>query len=332
MNSFPAAGGRALGRGGLTVGPVAFGAAPIGNLGAEVTDSDAEAAIARAWDLGIRYFDVAPHYGLGLAEERLGRALSRYPRDEYIVSTKVGRVLKTADGPMPDTEGYVVAPALVRRRDYSRDGVLRSLEQSLSRLGLDRIDLVFVHDPDNHYREALEGAFPALDELRSADVITSYGAGMNASAMLADFVRNTDADVMMCAGRYTLIDQSALDDLMPLAIQREVSIVAAAIFNSGILARDRPREGAWYDYAPASEELLRTVNLIADACERNGTALPQAAARFPLLHPAVATICVGARTAEQMTRNADLLGSDVDAALWMELKANDLLRADAPTG
>jgi len=322
---------RALGRGGLEVEPYAFGVAPLANLGHEVTDDEAATALEAAWSAGVRYFDTAPHYGLGLGERRLGAFLATKPRDEFILSTKVGRVL--VDNPLgiqPDDEGFDVRSPLVRRRDYSADGVRRSLDDSLERMGLDRIDVVFVHDPDEFYREAMEGAFPALDELRREGVIASYGAGMNQSAMLTDFVLNTDLDVVMCAGRYTLLEQGALDDLLPAASARGVSVVAAAVFNSGLLARDRPAPGTTYDYAPASADLLDRVGAIADVCEANGVSLPAAALQFPLGHPAVATVCTGARSAEQVRRNASLFDLHIPDSLWADLASAGLLRADAP--
>lgn len=322
---------RALGRGGLEVEPYAFGVAPLANLGHEVTDDEAATALEAAWSAGVRYFDTAPHYGLGLGERRLGAFLAMKPRDEFILSTKVGRVL--VDNPLgvqPDDGGFDVRSPLVRRRDYSADGVRRSLDDSLERMGLDRIDVVFVHDPDEFSREAMEGAFPALDELRREGVIASYGAGMNQSAMLTDFVLNTDLDVVMCAGRYTLLEQGALDDLLPAASARGVSVVAAAVFNSGLLARDRPARGTTYDYAPASADLLDRVGSIADVCEAHGVSLPAAALQFTLGHPAVATICTGARSAEQVRRNASLFEVDIPDSLWADLASAGLLRADAP--
>ncbi|WP_342779846.1 aldo/keto reductase [Lacisediminihabitans profunda] len=323
--------GRALGRAGLEVGPYAFGVAPLANLGHEVTEEDAASALEAAWSAGVRYFDTAPHYGLGLGERRLGAFLATKPRNEFVLSTKVGRVL--VDNPLgvqPDDEGFDVRSPLARRRDYSADGVRRSLDDSLERMGLDRIDAVFVHDPDEFFREALEGAFPALDQLRREGVIASYGAGMNQSAMLADFVLNTDLDVVMCAGRYTLLEQGALDDLLPAASARGVSVVAAAVFNSGLLARDRPAPGSTYDYAPASVELLARVGAIADVCEANGVSLPAAALQFTLGHPAVATVCTGARSAEQVRRNAGLFDLTIPDSLWADLASAGLLRADAP--
>jgi D-threo-aldose 1-dehydrogenase len=322
---------RPLGRGGLLVGPNAFGVAPLANLGREVSDEDAAAALEAAWAAGVRYFDTAPHYGLGLGERRLGAFLRTKPRDEFVLSTKVGRLLvENADGPQPDDEGFAVTSSLVRRRDYSGDGVHRSLEQSLERMGLDRIDLVFVHDPDDFRAEALKGAFPALDELRRQGTIVSYGAGMNQSELLTTFVRDTDLDVVMCAGRYTLLEQGALAELLPAATERGVSIVAAAVFNSGLLARDRPPVEATYNYAPASPELLERVNSIADVCDAHGVSLPAAALQFPLGHPAVSTVCTGARSAEQVQRNAALFDVEIPDALWTDLAAAGLLDPAAP--
>jgi D-threo-aldose 1-dehydrogenase len=321
---------RPLGRGGLTAGPLSFGSAPIGNLGRRVDDDEWRGALAAAWEAGVRYYDTAPHYGLGLAERRLAEGLAGRPRDELVVSTKVGRVLEPSDAGGMDTEGFAVPATHVRVRDYSRDGVLASLEASLERLGLDRVDLLLVHDPDEHYREALDGAFPALEELRSQGVIASYGAGMNQAEMLAGFVRETDLDVVMLAGRYTLLEQGALDDLLPACLERGVSVIAAGVFNSGLLARERPREGATYNYAPAPPELVDRAHRIADVLERHGTSLPVAAAQFPLAHPAVATVCLGARSAAQVERNAALFEEPVPDSAWSELVAAGLLRADAP--
>ena len=323
---------KALGRGGLQVGPLAFGTAPIGNMGRVVAEDEWAGALSAAWGAGVRYFDTAPHYGLGLAEQRLATGLAG--REGFIVSTKVGRRLAPGPGTGTDTEGFEVPDMLVRVRDYSRDGVLRSLESSLERLGLDRVDILLVHDPDEYYREALDGAFPALEELRSQGVIASYGAGMNQSEMLADFVRETDLDVIMLAGRYTLLEQNALDDLLPVWVGGLVSVIAAGVFNSGLLARERPREGVTYNYERAPTEIIARVHRIADVLERHGTTLPEAAVQFALAHPAVATVCLGARSAAQVQRNADLFDRQVPDEAWRELVAEGLLRPDAviPTG
>jgi D-threo-aldose 1-dehydrogenase len=322
---------RTFGRGGLRVGPYGFGVAPLANLGREIDEDVAREALESAWDAGVRYFDAAPHYGLGLGERRLGAFLASKPRDEFILSTKVGRLLvDNPDGPQPDPEGFDVVSPFTRRRDYSGDGVRRSIDESLNRMGLDRIDIIFVHDPDEYYRDALDHAFPALDDLRRQGVITSYGAGMNQTAMLADFVLNTDLDIVMCAGRYTLLEQDALDDLLPASTARGVSVVAAAVFNSGLLARDRPTANLTYNYAPAPAELIVRVNALADVCEAHGVSLPAAAMQFALGHPAVATVCTGARSSEQVDRNAALFDVAIPDALWSDLAAAGLIRRDAP--
>jgi D-threo-aldose 1-dehydrogenase len=315
----------------MDLGVAGLGGAPLGNLGSVVADEDALGAITTAWDVGVRFFDTAPHYGLGLSERRFGSGLSGKPRDEFAISTKVGRLLlPNGESSKMDDEGFAV-PANVRRvLDYSRDGVLRSLESSLQRLQLDRVDIVFVHDPDDYYREALDGAFPALHDLRTQGVIRGFGAGMNQSKMLADFIRHTDLDVVLLAGRYTLYEQGALDDLLPLCVERGVSVVAGGVFNSGLLANDRPSESATYNYAPASRQVLDRVERIAAVCERHGVSLPAAAVQFVLAHPAIVTACLGARTAAEVRRNATLFTATIPPALWRDLKAEHLLRQDAP--
>jgi D-threo-aldose 1-dehydrogenase len=312
---------RALGRGGLHVESLSYGVAALGNLYREVTAEVAHDAVDAAWEAGVRYFDVAPHYGLGLAERRLGEALASRPRDEFVISTKVGRLLVESDshpGEMDD-EGFAVPRTHVRVRDYSRDGVLRSIDESLRRTGFDRLDIVLVHDPDDYRREALDGAFPALDELRRQGVIRSYGAGMNQSAMLTDFVRETDLDVVMVAGRYTLLDRSAGDDLLPAAAERGVSVIAAGVFNSGILATDDIASDAMFDYAPAPAAVLAQARRLAERCRDHGVSLPVAAAQFPLTHDSVSTVCLGARSRSQVLRNAQLFETPVPAELWDDL-------------
>lgn len=320
---------RKLGRAGLTVGPHAYGVAALGNLYREVEDDVAVDSVHAAWEQGVRYFDTAPHYGLGLSELRLGRGLQDYPREQYVISTKVGKLLKDTDEfpGLQDDQGFAVPRTKVREWDFSRDGVLRSIEKSLERLGVDRIDIALVHDPDDHFREALDGAFPALEELRSQGVIASYGAGMNQSEMLTKFVQETDLDVVMVAGRYSLLEQPALADLLPAAQERDVSVIAAGVFNSGLLATNRPAADAKYNYAEVPADLLARVHKIADVCEAHGVTLPTAAAQFPLRHPAVATVCLGARSRSQVERNAALFDVAVPEALWTDLQAQGLLRA-----
>lgn len=309
-------------------GPIGYGGAALGNLYAVRPDDVWPAIVPAAWEAGIRYFDVAPHYGLGLAETRLGEGLRGLPRDEYVVSSKVGRLLEPNPGYRPgdtDLANLFDVPSVLRRRfDFSRDGVLRSVEDSLTRLGLDRIDILFVHDPDEHEREALDGAFPALEELRSQGVIRSYGAGMNQSAMLTRFVQETDLDIVMCAGRYTLVDGTAASDLLPAAQERGVEVVVAAVFNSGILATDRPTAGATFDYGAAPAALIERAGRIADVAASFGVTLPQLAVQFPLRHPAVSTVVLGADTPDQIVRNAALATPAAPDELWAELEAESL--------
>jgi D-threo-aldose 1-dehydrogenase len=323
---------RPLGRHGLRVGATAYGAAPLGNLLREVPEQEWEGAVAAAWACGVRYFDVAPHYGLGLAEHRLGLGLHGRPRGEFLVSTKVGRLLRPVANPRGarDDEGFEVPADFVRVRDYSRDGVRRSLESSLERLNLDRVDLVFVHDPEDYYRDALDHAFPALEQMRAEGMITSYGAGMNESAMLTRFVKQTDLDVVLLAGRYTLLEQGPLDDLLPACLERDVSVVAAGVFNSGILATDVPERSATYNYQPVDEDTFASATRLAAICDRYDVPLPAVAAQFPLGHPAIRTVCLGACSAEQVQRNVGLFDIDIPPELWSELRAEGMLRSDAP--
>jgi D-threo-aldose 1-dehydrogenase len=315
----------------VELGGLSLGCAQLGNLYREVSEDDTRATVDAAWDLGIRYFDTAPHYGLGLSERRLGAALAERPRDELVISTKVGRVLEPVEVVEGLDDGGFIVPATHRRRwDFSRDGIRRSLSESLERLELERVDIVYLHDPDDHWEAVLETGFPALAELRAEGAVGMVGAGMNQSAMLADLIRHTDADIFMLAGRYTLLEQDSLDDLLPLAEERGVQIVAAGVFNSGLLARARPGEGARYDYAGAPPKLFERACAIAAVCERHGTTLPAAAIAFPLAHPAVASVCIGARSAAQIRRNAALYREPIAGELWNELKAEGLLRNDAP--
>ena len=316
---------------GKNVTSLSLGCAQLGNLFREVPDEDARAAVEAAWDAGVRYFDTAPHYGLGLSERRLGAALAARARDDYVLSTKVGRLLEPVDVVDGlDDEGFLVPAAHRRRWDFTRDGIRRSLSESLARLGADRVDIVYLHDPDDHWNEVVETGFPALAELRAEGAVTAIGAGMNQAKMLADLVRHADPDVLMLAGRYTLLEQDALDDLLPLCEQRNVAVVAAGVFNSGLLARPWPSDDARYEYGGAPPALVERARAIAKVCERHGTTLPAAAIAFPLAHPAVVSVCVGARSAEQMERNAALYRETISPDLWSGLKAEGLLRDDAP--
>ncbi len=322
-----------LGRSSVEVTAVGFGGGPIGNLYEAVDDATAAGAVSAALRAGVRLFDTAPHYGLGLSERRLGRALAARPRGDYVLSTKVGRVLVPApqDGPSRrDDEGFDVPATQRRVWDFSAAGVQRSLAGSLERLGLDRVDVVLLHDPDDHWREAVEEAYPTLHELRAQGVVGAIGAGMNQWQMLADLIRHTDLDVVLVAGRYTLLDQSALDVLLPLCLARGVSVLAGGVFNSGVLAMSDPGPGATYDYAPGPAELVERARRSAAVCARHGVTLPQAALAFPSGHPAVASVVVGMRSAAEVSENLAMAARPVPAALWRDLAAEGLLRPDAP--
>lgn len=304
-----------LGRTALEVTRLGLGCAPLGNMFTAISDEQAHATIDAAWNVGIRWFDTAPLYGHGLAEERLGRALAGRPRDSYVVSTKVGRVL--VPGHDPDTI-FKAVPPLRPVFDFSYDGALRSFEASLKRLGLDRVDCLHVHDPDEHEAEAVGGAFRALRQLRDQGVIGAIGAGMNQSAMLTRFIEGGLVDCVLVAGRYSILDQTALDDLLPAAQAAGVAVVAAGVFNSGLLADPRP--GATFNYAPASADLIERARGLAALCERHGVSLRAAALQFPTRHPAITTVLTGARSPAEIEENANLFALALPSAVWLNNK------------
>ena len=319
-----------LGSSAVPVTALSFGAAGIGNLYTAVPPEQAAAAVDAAWDAGIRYFDTAPHYGIGLAERRLGEALRTRDRSQYTVSTKVGRLLE----PLPagaggdDLANGFAVPATHRRVwDFSADGVRRSIEDSLGRLGLDRVDIAYLHDPDGHEEEAFGQAYPALEQLRAEGVVGAIGAGMNQDAMLTRFLRDTDVDAVLCAGRLTLLDQSALAELVPTAAARGKSVVIGGVFNSGLLADPRP--GARYDYTEAPRSLLDRALRMDAVTRRYGIPVRAAALHYPLLHPAVATVLVGTRSADEVRDAAEQLARTIPDDLWAELRAEGLLTKDA---
>ena len=298
-----------VGRNRLELPRIGLGTAPLGGLFRPTEDAEAAGAVETAYALGVRYFDTAPLYGYGLAEERLGRGLQGKPRDEFVLSTKVGRLLR-ADAP-PDASQfhngepyYKGTPPVNPLFDFSYDGVMRSVEESLTRLRLDRVDILYIHDPDRHHPEALEGAYKALAALRSAGTVAAIGAGMNAWRPLAQFAREADFDCFMLAGRYTLLDQSALPELLPLCLERRIAIVAAGVFNSGVLAD--PRAKARFNYVPAPRDLVERAIRIETVCGRWGVPLRAAAVQFPFGHPAVASVVVGCRTAAAVQENLEL--------------------------
>jgi len=305
---------RPLTREGHRAPEVGLGCAPIGNLYTSITDDDARATVAEAHARGIRFFDTAPHYGAGVSERRLGLALQDIPRDEVVIATKVGRLIVDADG-------ATVAPGGVGVKtvgDLTRDGVLRSIEGSLARLGTDRIDLLYLHDPAD-VDQAHDGAMAALLDLRDEGVVRAIGIGMNHSAPLARFARESDPDVIMVAGRLTLLDRSAEHELVPAAREHDVGIIAAGVFNSGILAD--PEGSPFFDYSQASPDIVRQVRELDAVCRSFGVTLAHAAARFPLRQDGVEAIVIGARTPGEVRAFADGMAAELPEELWPALEA-----------
>jgi D-threo-aldose 1-dehydrogenase len=330
-----------IGKTGLRVTRLGLGGASIGGLYRAVTDRQGVSVVRHAWDLGIRYFDVAPLYGYGNAERRIGLGLVDRPREQFVLSTKVGRlavpreeVPADADVDRQVLEGredawYRATPAVRMVYDYSYDGVMRSVEESLRRTGLDRIDILYIHDPDDHWEAAIEGAYPALAALRSQGVVRAIGAGMNQAEMLARFAREGDFDVFLVAGRYTLLDQSALPELLPLCAQRNVAVVIGGVMNSGILAG--PASGARFDYRPADARWTARAMQLRDVCAQFDVPLKAAAVQFVLAHPAVVSVLAGVRTASRLDEYPELMRHPIPDALWPALRDAGLLPAVAPT-
>src|SRR5262245_19900494 len=280
----------------------------MGGLYEAVGDESAHAVVERAWELGLRYFDTAPLYGAGLAETRLGAVLRSKPRDEFAISTKVGRLLR------PGRSVWHEAPALVDYFDFSHDAALRSLEGSLERLGLDRVDIALAHDPEDHLEEALAGTFSALRRLRDEGVVRAIGVGANYTEVHCRFAREADPDCFLVAGRYTVLDRSATTELLPLCEQHGIAVIAGGVFNSGVLAG-----GDTFNYEPASPDVVAGVERLRETCARHDVPLPAAAVQFPLRHPAVVTALMGCSTPDEVSEDVRLANVDVPGALWDEL-------------
>lgn len=308
----------------VSISSVGFGAASLGNLYQAISDEQAQQTCDAVTAAGISYVDTAPHYGLGLSEERVGAWVRR--TSDVVVSTKVGRVLEPLDPPWArDTEGFD-APARFRRvRDYSAAGIRKSLESSLQRLGVDRVQIALLHDPDDFYDQARTESVPELVRMRDEGVVDAIGVGMNGSAMLSDFVRRCDIDVVMCAGRFTLLDQSATDDLLPAAREHGVAVLAAGVFNSGVLTQAEPTDDATYDYLPAKAETISRARRLARVCRGYGVTLPAAAVQFPLLHPAVAGVVLGMQSPEEVTADVAAASAAIPTDLWHRLVLDGLL-------
>ena len=314
----------------LRVTRLGIGGAPIGSLFRTVSEDDACATVLRGLELGLNYIDTAPLYGHGVSEMRLGRVLKDVPRDSFVLSTKVGRVLNPVDSP-PVSPHFPSLPKLEAVFDYSRDGILRSLEESLQRLSLDRVDIAYIHDADDHWDQAICEAYPTLAELRSQGVVKAIGVGMNQWEMEARFAREGDFDCFLLAGRYTLLDQSSLAELMPVCLEKNVSLVLGGPFNSGILASDLG-PGATYDYETATVDIIEKARKTKDVCDRYAVPLKAAALQFGLLHPAVAATIPGPRSVAEVEENFRLAGHPIPGDLWAELKHEGLIDPLAPVG
>jgi len=317
-----------VGATGVSVTRLGFGTAPLGGLYSPFPHDEAVALVRHAWETGVRYFDTAPLYGYGLAEERLAEVLADKPRDSFTISTKVGRLIRPASG--AELEGGRFFGTRDERPvwDFSRDGVLRSIEESLRRLKLDRVEIVLIHDPDDHWQQAIDEAYPALDDLRSQGVIGAIGAGMNQSEMLTRFVREARIDILLCAGRYTLLDQDADRELLPACLERGTKVIIGGLMNSGILADPRP--GATFNYETADPAWVAKAQRLREICTRHGVPLKHAAIQFPLAHPAVVTVAAGVRQPAELDDYPAAMATAIPAALWAELKAEGLLPAHAP--
>ena len=316
---------------GLSVPALGYGAANLGNLFRPLTDDESWAILDAAWDSGIRYFDTAPHYGLGLSERRLGAFLRTKPREEYVLSTKVGRVLRPNPhhaGGLDTANDFHVPDDLRRVWDFSADGIHRSLTESRERLGIERIDLLYLHDPERHDLElALAEALPALEQLRSDRQVEAVGIGSMVSDALAASVRSADLDLIMVAGRYTLLEQPAAADVLPACRETGTGIVAASVFNSGLLASNEPSRDGRYEYGHLPDELWERLVRIARVCAEHEVPLPAAALHFPLRSDVVRSVVVGGSRPEQLRQNAEWASATVPARLWDALAAEALIPA-----
>ena len=319
-----------------------FGGAPLGNLYQKVDEEDAIATLIKAYELGIRYFDTAPQYGLGISEQRFGKAISVFGRENIQLSTKIGRILEDCEPDQVTPEAFVDVPQKRIRFDYTYDGVMRSYEDSRSRLGIKNADILLVHDvdvfsqgsqekSDAKVRELFDGGgYRALDELRGSGDILAVGAGVNEWQVCEKLLSLGDFDGFLLAGRYTLLEQGALDSFLPLCESRDVGIILGGVFNSGILATG-PIENAKYNYQSAPPKIIETVSKIEQICKTHQVQLKEASIQFVLGHPAVKTVIPGAVSAAQIQENTKLFETKIPQALWSDLKTEGLIRTDAPT-
>ncbi|MDY4285021.1 aldo/keto reductase [Xanthomonas sp. LF06-19] len=329
---------RALGRSGVQLSTLGFGAAPIGNLYAEVDDAVALAAVADAYAAGIRHFDTAPYYGYGLSEQRLGQGLRGLPRASYTLSTKVGRCVYDDAAAAPGRDGFAVAGRRAEF-DYSRDGVLRAFESSLQRLGTDYIDVLLLHDigrlthGERHpamLRQALDEALPTMAALKAQGACRAIGIGVNEEDVAVELMPLFPLDCVMLAGRYTLLEQHAAQRIMAQALQRQVGILVAGPYSSGLLS-DARGPGDTYNYAPVDPATLQHAQRLFAACAAHGVDVGAAALQFPLAHPAVSAVVAGMRTPAEVASAATRLRAAIPTALWQQLRDDGLLRAPVPT-
>lgn len=310
------------GRGGLTISALGVGCAPLGGLFSSVKDDDIDELIARALDIGVTYFDTAPFYGHGSSERRIGKGLRKVPRSAFRISSKVGRVLEPGMSTEPNE--YVDLDPFTPVFDYSPSGIRRSFESSLERLGLDSIDILYIHDPDDYLDQAINEAYPELDKMRSEGLVTSIGVGTNLAEIGTRFVRETDIDVALVAGRFTVIDQIALDEFLPEALRRDVSVLGAGVFNSGVLVN--PVEGATYNYAPAPADILERTRSIHEVVSSHNVPIEAVGLQFPLRHPATKAILTGVRSAAELDNNVAAFDTEVPSQLWSDLEDAGLIR------
>jgi D-threo-aldose 1-dehydrogenase len=332
---------RTLGKSGLEVTIMGFGGAPLGNLFEGFSDQQARATLDACHDAGIRYFDTAPLYGFGLSEHRVGEALRGKERADLVLSTKVGRLLEPRDPAILEHGHFKDGLPFAQVYDYSYDGVMRSLEDSLQRLGTWRIDILLVHDLDvwthrseearrARVEEFMAGGYRAMQGLRDSGAVGAIGAGVNETAACQDLAERGDFDCFLLAGRYTLLEQAPLDELLPLCEKRKIALIIGGAYNTGILATGAV-PGAYFQYAPAKPEIMERVRRIEAVCGRHGVRLPTAALQFPLGHPAVAAVIPGTRAPAEVTQNVEIFAPAIPADFWAELKHEGLLSADAPT-